>query len=152
MVRETIWQHLAVATLVVGLLLPISSLRGFQLVEARFYDIYSTIGPPRPDEPGALVVAIDEPSFTEIGQRWPWSRELHARLIDKLRQAGAKVVGFDIIFAEPSTESADAALANALGPDVVLAADWSRPASIKACRSRGLRPSTCFSMPEPRMA
>ena len=123
MVRETIWQHLAVATLVVGLLLPISSLRGFQLVEARFYDIYSTIGPPRPDEPGALVVAIDEPSFTEIGQRWPWSRELHARLIDKLRQAGAKVVGFDIIFAEPSTESADAALTNALGPDVILAAD-----------------------------
>ena len=71
----------------------------------------------------ALVVAIDEPSFAEIGQRWPWSRELHARLIDKLRQAGAKVVGFDIIFAEPRAESADAAFAKALGPDVILAAD-----------------------------
>jgi adenylate cyclase len=89
----------------------------------RFYDIFSTISPPRPAEAGALVVAIDEPSFSEVGQRWPWSRELHARLVEKLRQAGAKVMAFDIIFAEPSTELADEAFAKALGPDVVLAAD-----------------------------
>ncbi len=121
--REAIWHHWAIAALVTGLLLPLSLLPGFQLVEARFYDIYSTIFPLRPADPGALVVAIDEPSFSEVGQRWPWSRELHARLVEKLRQAGAKVVAFDIIFAEPSTEEADQALAKVLGPDVVLAAD-----------------------------
>ena len=40
-------------------------------------------------------------------------RGLHAQLIEKLRQAGAKVVAFDIIFAEPTTEAADAAFAKA---------------------------------------
>jgi adenylate cyclase len=44
-------------------------------------------------------------------------------LIERLRQAGAKVIGFDVIFSEPSSEEADKALASALGPDVVLAAD-----------------------------
>jgi adenylate cyclase len=41
-----------------------------------------------------------------------------------LRDAGAKVIGLDIIFAEPSSKpGADAALAASMGPDVVLAAD-----------------------------
>lgn len=118
-----IWHHLAIAMLVVGLLLPLSLLPGFQLVEARFFDIFSTLSPLRPAEPSAIVVAIDEPSFSEVVQRWPWSRELHARLVQKLREAGAKVMAFDIIFAEPSTDAADQAFASAIGPDVVLAAD-----------------------------
>nr|WP_210494170.1 adenylate/guanylate cyclase domain-containing protein [Microvirga antarctica] len=111
------------AGLVAGLLLPLSLVPAFQLVDARVYDLLSTIMPARPAEPGAVIVAIDEPSFSEIGQRWPWSRALHARVLDELRAAGAKVVGFDIIFAEPSDPQADQALAKALGPDVVLAAD-----------------------------
>ena len=60
---------------------------------------------------------------TEIGQRWPWSRELHARLIDKLRQAGAKVVGFDVFLPNPRLKAPMRLITNALGPDVILAAD-----------------------------
>eukprot|EP00913_Durusdinium_trenchii_P021230 g19943.t1 len=71
----------------------------------------------------AVVVAIDEPSLAEINLQWPWPRRLHAQLISRLRAAGAKVIGLDIIFSEPSTGEDDLALAKALGPDVVLAAD-----------------------------
>ncbi|MGO4706751.1 CHASE2 domain-containing protein [Microvirga sp. 2MCAF38] len=112
-----------IAGLVALLLIPLPFLPAFQLVEARLFDVLSTIAPPRPSQPGVTIVAIDEPSFSEIAQRWPWSRELHARLIERLRAAGAKVIGFDIIFAEPSTNAADTALADAVGPDTVLAAD-----------------------------
>jgi adenylate cyclase len=117
------WRHLIIAALISALLIPVSFFRPFGLIEARLYDILSTIAPPRPPQPGAVIVAIDEPSFSEVGQRWPWPRDLHARLVESLRKAGAKVVAFDIIFAEPSTEDADRTLAAALGPDVVLAAD-----------------------------
>ncbi|HLM41885.1 MAG TPA: adenylate/guanylate cyclase domain-containing protein, partial [Microvirga sp.] len=79
------------------------------------------IAPPPPPN-GAVVVAIDEPSLSEIRHRWPWPRDLHARLAERLRAAGARVIAFDIVFAEPSTDDADRALAQALGPDVVLAA------------------------------
>ncbi len=111
------------AGLVAALLLPVLYFPPFRLIEARLYDILSVVAPPFPTDPGAVVVAIDEPSISEIGQRWPWPRDLHARLIESLRAAGAKVIAFDIIFAEPSTEEADRRFAGALGPDVILAAD-----------------------------
>ncbi|MDF2689176.1 MAG: adenylate cyclase [Microvirga sp.] len=111
------------AGLVAALLVPLAFFPPFYLIEAKLFDILSVIAPPRPSQFGAEIVAIDEPSFSEIGQRWPWSREMHAQLIESLRKAGAKVIAFDIIFSEPSSEEADRRFAAALGPDVVLAAD-----------------------------
>ncbi|MBN1106942.1 MAG: adenylate/guanylate cyclase domain-containing protein [Deltaproteobacteria bacterium] len=72
-----------------------------------------------------VVVAIDEPSFGVIRQQWPWPRGLHARLIEGLFAAGAKIVAFDVIFAEPSTADQDRLLREALErhPNVVLAGD-----------------------------
>jgi adenylate cyclase len=50
---------------------------------------------------GEVVIAtVDEKSLTELG-RWPWPRSVIARLVDALKGYGAKVVGFDIVFAEP---------------------------------------------------
>ncbi|MCB5174545.1 CHASE2 domain-containing protein [Microvirga lenta] len=121
--HDSVWRHFAMAGLIAALLVPVSFFKPFHLVEGRLYDIFSTIAPPLPPQPGAVIVAIDEPSFSEVGQRWPWPRSLHAQLIESLRRAGAKVIAFDIIFSEPSTEEADRALASALGPDVVLASD-----------------------------
>ncbi|HEU6441859.1 MAG TPA: adenylate/guanylate cyclase domain-containing protein [Microvirga sp.] len=120
---EPFWRHFVMAGLVAALLTPLVFFPPFKLVEAKIFDILSIIAPPRPQASGVEVVAIDEPSFSEIGQRWPWPRELHARLAERLRAAGAKVVAFDIIFSEPSTEEADRRFAAALGPDVVLASD-----------------------------
>jgi adenylate cyclase len=120
---EPLWRHFVMAGLIAALLIPVLFFPPFRLIEARLYDILSVIAPPLPVEPGAVIVAIDEPSIGEIGQRWPWSRELHAKLVESLRAAGAKVIAFDIIFADPTTEEADTALAKVLGPDVVLAAD-----------------------------
>lgn len=95
------------------------------LVDYRAFDYLSTIGAPPLPEDAPIVVAIDEPSLADINQRWPWPRSLHGRLIAALRAAGAKAIGFDIVFSEPSTEYEDAAFEEALGPDVVLAADES---------------------------
>ena len=37
-----------------------------------------------------------------MSQGYPWSREIHALLLDRLIQAGAKVVIFDLLFATPT--------------------------------------------------
>lgn len=55
-----------------------------------------------------LLVAIDEDSLSRIG-RWPWSRATHAQLIDKLAQANARTIAYDVLFTEPG--DADAQLA-----------------------------------------
>ena len=49
-----------------------------------------------------------------VGQQWPWPRSLHARLIQQLNKADAKVIGFDILFAEPSEPAEDEELARIL--------------------------------------
>ena len=96
----------------------------WRLLELRSFDFLSTITPPPLPGKGPVIVAIDEPSLSELPHQWPWPRLIHARLIEKLRAAGAKAIAFDIIFAEPAAvPENDAALEAALGPDVVLAAD-----------------------------
>jgi diguanylate cyclase (GGDEF)-like protein/PAS domain S-box-containing protein len=71
-----------------------------------------------------VLVAIDSPSIREIGV-WPWPRQLHADLIDKLSQAGVSEITFDIDFSSPSNEASDQSFLAALkraGGSVVLAA------------------------------
>ncbi len=58
--------------------------------------------------PGVAVVAIDD--IAAHGQ-WPWPRTLHARAIDRLTTAGARVIAYDVQFTEPSAnQAADLAL------------------------------------------
>ena len=112
---------LALSAIVVIALVAVSPL--FDRIDGQAFDLLSTTKAKTPDRPGALIVAIDEPSFSAIGRQWPWSRDLHARLLTSLRKAGAKAVAFDIVFAEPSDPAADASLAMTAGPDTLFAAD-----------------------------
>ncbi|MGZ2455745.1 CHASE2 domain-containing protein [Rhizobium sp. IY2] len=112
---------LALATLVAISLL--SRLPAWSLLELRSFDYLSTVDDPRPPQGGPVIVAIDEPSLADINAQWPWPRSLHAELIRQLRAAGARVIGLDIIMAEPSNPDNDAAITGAVGPDVVLAGD-----------------------------
>jgi serine/threonine-protein kinase len=49
------------------------------------------------------VIAIDEQSIANIG-RWPWPREVQAKLIDQLVAAKAKVIGNTVFFFEPQKD------------------------------------------------
>lgn len=84
-------------------------------VDTLLYDLGQRVATqPVPDD--IVLVAIDESSLSQLG-RWPWSRRLHAALIDRLAADGAKVIALDIVFAEPDTadQPADALLAEAIG-------------------------------------
>ncbi|MGB7543090.1 MAG: serine/threonine-protein kinase [Burkholderiales bacterium] len=49
------------------------------------------------------IIAIDKQSIDNIG-RWPWSREVHAKMIDALGKAKAKVIGYTVFFSEPQRD------------------------------------------------
>ncbi|MGJ7490238.1 CHASE2 domain-containing protein [Variovorax sp. ZT4R33] len=53
-----------------------------------------------------IVVAIDEPSLAALGN-WPWRKTTHAALIDRLMQDAPRVIGLDILFAEPDERFPD---------------------------------------------
>jgi adenylate cyclase len=60
-----------------------------------------------------VVVKVDDITFSTLHERWPFRRSLHARLIQKLKQDGAKVIAFDIQISEISPGQAGAIQDNA---------------------------------------
>jgi serine/threonine-protein kinase len=49
------------------------------------------------------VIAIDDTSIANIG-RWPWSRDVHAKMTDLLAGAKAKVIANTVFFSEPQID------------------------------------------------
>ncbi|MBT5632391.1 MAG: CHASE2 domain-containing protein [Nitrospina sp.] len=85
----------------------------FHLLELKSYDFKVLSRGERPITGQVAIVAVDEKSLNEKG-RWPWPRTFMADLTDKISQAGAAVIGFDIFFPEkdryvPFTTVKDAA-------------------------------------------
>jgi adenylate cyclase len=110
---------------ILELILPLALLAGAVMVRAQdpgvlvnlrlmVFDTYQRIHP-RPYVPVPVrVVDIDDGSLARLGQ-WPWPRDLLARLVDRLREAGAAVIAFDMVFAEPDRSS-----------PALIAAEWRR--------------------------
>lgn len=84
--------------------------------------------PPADDR--ILIVEIDNRSLASIG-KWPWSRDNHAQLINRLADAGAKVIAYDVLFVEPASPAEDSALAQAMAQhgNVILPVLYDTPGS-----------------------
>ena len=54
--------------------------------------------------PEVVIAAIDEKSIDELG-RWPWPRKNLTRLVEKLVERQARVIGFDMVFSSPDESS-----------------------------------------------
>ena len=81
---------------------------------------------PAPDD--IAIVAIDEPSIARFG-RFPWSRALSARAIDAIAAAQPKAIAVDVLYADPTSETDDSALARSIqqAGNVVVAAQLVAP-------------------------
>jgi CHASE2 domain-containing sensor protein/signal transduction histidine kinase len=110
------WRVLFVGMLLASLALGWQN--GLGRLDQSRYDTFmsSELRPVRDD---IIIVAIDDYSLSQLG-RWPWSRNLHAQLIERLNRAKPRAIGLDIILSEVQvpqsgdTLSADAALAQAI--------------------------------------
>jgi adenylate cyclase len=72
--------------------------------------------------PNIVIAGIDDKTLETYGRWADWPRSLHAQAIDNLSRAGAKVIGFDVIFADSSPDDEMLATAMAKADNVVLAA------------------------------
>jgi hypothetical protein len=76
----------------------------FERLSLSCFDLYQRAAPRAAGDASIRIVDIDDSSLNKIGP-WPWPRTVIAELIDRLREAGAAVVAFDIDFAEPDRTS-----------------------------------------------
>ena len=77
---------------------------GLDRVGALLFDSYQRAAPRTYEDAPVKVVDIDDESIRRLGQ-WPWPRSEIAQLTDRLGQAGASVVAFDVVFSEPDRTS-----------------------------------------------
>jgi two-component system, OmpR family, phosphate regulon sensor histidine kinase PhoR len=82
---------------------------------------------PLPIPSDIAIVAIDERSLSRFG-RYPWRRNLVARMLMRLADAHPKAVALDVLFSEPTNPADDTELAAAIGKtgNVVTAAQLIR--------------------------
>ncbi len=95
-----------VSLLLVGLLwgLFFANPRLMQNLNNMLIDTAFAIRGPTPVDKRIIIVDVDEKSLHELGQ-WPWSRNKIATLLQNLTDAGAAIIGLDMVFAEPDASS-----------------------------------------------
>ena len=94
------------------------------------------------------------PALSLMGQRFPWDRRVWAQAINRLADAGAKLIVLDLIFSEASDPVADAELAAAIKrhPGKVLLASVISPGGADAGNVFMLvEPDERFLEAEPRL-
>lgn len=79
--------------------------RLLDIIELKTYDMRQVMRPAPASEPAVAIVAIDEKSLAALG-RWPWSRTIMARLVERLDGLGARVIAFDVFFSEAENRAA----------------------------------------------
>ena len=121
-----------------------------ELTEAKLYDFrfHARGVVATPDT--VVIAAIDEKSLARFG-RWPWSREVLARLVDKLARADAAVIAFDVIF--PESEKNDAVLGRAIGNagNVILPVAFDLEAKAAPLFEAGLEQSALLNIEDPEL-
>ena len=128
-------------------------LPAWHTLERRGFDLLTVMTAPGTTPLPIILIAIDDASLQQVPHPWPWPRALHAGLIDKLKDAGAAVIAFDILFSQPSRSDEDAALAQAIARagNVVLATGlvrqetpagtlWARQEPLESLVAAGAQP------------
>jgi adenylate cyclase len=81
----------------------------------------------QPPSPNIVIAGIDDATLATYGLWGEWPRSLHAQAIDNLSQAGAKVIAYDVIFTDTSSDDETLATAIASAGNVVLADVGTQP-------------------------
>src|SRR6516165_9382898 len=102
--RRSLTYLLPLALLIVALGMRVTATDLLERLSLVWFDFYQRAAPRVAGDAPIRIVDIDDPSLKEIGQ-WPWPRTVVAQLVDRLREAGAAVIAFDIDFAEPDRTS-----------------------------------------------
>lgn len=106
--------------LVSGIVVSLSYLGAFKHLENLAADSLTRLRGSQPWNEELVVVGIDDPTLRKLGQ-FPLSRKHYTHLIQRLTEADAKLVSFDILMPEPGPDDPSLALAMSEHGGVVLA-------------------------------
>lgn len=144
--RTRFWIGAGAFLLLLLLSLGLERLAWWQGIERQGYDVLTRLSAPPGQTLPISIVAIDDVSLEALNRRWPWPRDVHARLIERINALGATLIVFDVVFAARSLPEEDAALTAAIASagNVVLAAERVREESAHGTLLKRLDPMPDF--------
>ncbi len=146
LIKMTRVRAFALALLVFAGLGLASALGMGQTLENQGLDLAFRYRPQTAPPPEIIIVGIDENSFQDLRKAWPWPRRFHAQLIRYLKASGARLIVFDVIFAEPSDPKEDQDFADAIleAGNVILATTIERSENTHVSRQILVQPYAPF--------
>ena len=69
-------------------------------LRVRSFDLVERVWPRAGDSARVVIIDIDEKSLARYGQ-WPWPWHRVAELVRRIAQGNPRVLGIDVVFAEP---------------------------------------------------
>lgn len=100
---KSFWKQDGFVGVFVGLLFMLAASLGLlQGVEQKLYDLGASLSP-RLASDKVAVITIDDNSLANLGH-WPWSRAIHARMLDVLDSGHPKVVAYTPLFPDPQSD------------------------------------------------
>lgn len=132
---------------------------GQKLEEELGLTLLFTLRGPQPPPDDVVIVNFDDESSRQLGlpenfSRWP--RSIHAQMVDKLKEYGAKVIIFDVFFAEAREAADDRIFAEAMrrAGNVVLFEELRRqsPAGLEAGKKTASLAVETLVPPQPQFA
>lgn len=119
--RRLIYQSrlTAIGILLLLILLRVLDITPVQVLRLWGFDLLLQTGTTHTETSPVVVIDVNDESLAHLGQ-WPWPRRYYVELVDHLREAGATMVVFDILFSEPDRMSPEnlAVTLPGLGPDL----------------------------------
>jgi len=123
-----------------------SALQIGQVLENQALDFCYRLRPSSSPPSEIVIVGIDEYSFQDLKKAWPWPRSYHAKITRQLKAAGARLIVFDVLFAEPSNAEDDQVFAEAMreAGNVILATTIESSESAHVARQILVQPNSLF--------
>jgi adenylate cyclase len=98
----------AAGILLTGLTLVAYGTNAFRDLELDTVDARFAIRGERTPPKDLIIVQIDDVTFDDLNERWPFKRSTHAKVVDDIARDKPKAIAFDVQFTEPSSGKAGA--------------------------------------------
>ncbi len=115
--KTSFWVAIVISLVAILLAYMLSFTNTINSLELKLVDMRFDIrGPLDIEDSPVVIVKIDDQSDESVQHRWPWPRSYYASIIENLNEAGAKVIGIDVMLdkAQPGNTESDDELANVL--------------------------------------
>ena len=109
-IKRQLVYFVPILTLVVALGLRLENPQFLQVFQLKLFDLYNQLHPREYEPVPVAILDLDDETLSRTGLQWPWPRSKLADMLARLFNAGAKVVAFDVVFAEPDRTSPRQAL------------------------------------------